>query len=210
MTKAEITELVKGYLSGGSTTQDMMHKVDARRLQLYIAAAYQDILYEVFRISTEGLSLYARTYDGIAVAQDGTTDVYTATLPKPIIQFPGVAQGVRRISIEDETTLDFVPLDASEFENFSMLDAGNTTICDSIGYCLRDNLLVEFFNFPNSRSGDLLRMDLIIPFNEFDSTDEVFLPSGKASVLIQGVVSLLTGRPTVDLTNDNATKAEAK
>ena len=209
MTKSEIIALVRNHISGGSVVGDLLHKTDPRVIELYVAAAYQDILYEVFRISTEGLSLYARTYDGIAVAQDGTTDVYTATLPKPIIQFPGVAQGVRRISIEDETTLDFVPLDASEFENFSMLDAGNTTICDSIGYCLRDNLLVEFFNFPNSRSGDLLRMDLIIPFNEFDSTDEVFLPSGKASVLIQGVINLLTGRPTVDLLNNNA-EAEVK
>ena len=209
MTKSEIVELVKGWLSSESTTMDMMHRVDKRRLELYIDAAFRDVIFEVYKTNTQGLSLYARTYDGIAVSQDATTDTYTATLPKPVLQLPGVAQGIRRISIEDETTLDFVPLEADEFENFSMLDTGNAIICDSIGYCLKNNLLVEFFNFPDSRSGDLLRMDIIIPFSEYGDSEDVPLPSGQNMNLITAVVNLLTGRPTVDLLNNNA-EAEAK
>ena len=209
MTKAEITELVKGYLSGGSTTQDMMHKVDARRLQLYIAAAYQDIIYEVFRTDQSGLSLYAKTFTGVAVAADAVTGLYMSELPEAIIQLPGVASAVRSVRFDTGTELIFVPLEADLMESMKMLDAGTYAINPTIGYCLRGTNSIEFMNFPLAEAGETLRIDLVIPFTAFSASEQVHLPSGKVSVLIEAVIGLLTGRPRVDLVNDNA-EAEVK
>ena len=206
MTKGQIIELIKGYLSGESTTQDMMHKVDARRLELYIDAAFRDVIYEVYKTNQAGLSEYAKKYDGIAVSLDGVTGAYTSVLPAAILQLPGTASGIRRISLDAGTKLEFVPVDAEIAESISMLDVSDVNINDVIGYYPRDNKLVEFLNFPVAYAAETLRMDLVIPFTEYAASDEVSIPSGQNFNLITAVVKLLTGREPVDLKNDNREK----
>ena len=208
MTKSQIIELVRGYLAGGSATGDILHKIDPRRLTLYIDAAFRDVVFEVYKTNTQGLSLYTRTYDGIAVVQDGTTDVFTSILPAATIQLSGVASGIRRISLDSGVNLEFVPVDAEIAESISMLDVSDVNINNVVGYYPRDNKLVEYLNFPAGYAAETLRMDLVIPFTEYGSDDEVSLPSGQNLNLITAVVKLLTGRSEVDLLNDNTTKTE--
>lgn len=210
MTKGQIVELVKGYLSGESTTQDIMHKVDARRLELYIDAAFRDVVYEVYKTNQAGLSEYAKKYDGIAVSLDGVTGAYTSTLPAATVQLSGTSSGIRRVNFDTGTDLEFVPVDAEIAESISMLDVSDININDVIGYYPRNNKLVEYLNFPAAFAAETLRMDLVIPFTEYGDSDEVALPSGQNLNLITAVVKLLTGRPEVDLANDNTTKTENK
>jgi len=204
MTKAEIIELVKGWLSSESTTMDMMHRVDKRRLELYISVSYQDMLYEMFKKNTEGLSLYVKTFKDVTVSQDTDTEVWSAEISASIMQLPGTASAIRRISTNKGKTLEFVPVDAEIAEAIGMLDVSDVNINSCIGYCLRNNNLIEFINFPASLSATKLRIDALISFSSYADTDEVYLASGQANVLLQGVIGLLTGRKTVDLVNDNA------
>jgi len=204
MTKSEIIALVRNHISGGSVVGDLLHKTDPRVIELYVAAAYQDIVYEVFRTDQSGLSLYAKSFMGVEVAADAVTGLYMSELPEAIIQLPGVASAVRSIRFDVGTELVFVPLEADLMESMKMLDAGNYTVNPTIGYCLRGTNSIEFMNFPLAEAAETLRIDLVIPFTAFSASEQVHLPSGKVSVLIEAVIELLTGRPRVDLKNDNA------
>jgi len=209
MTKSVLIELLRGWLSGESATQDILHKIDPRRLEFYISASYQDMLYEMFKTNIEGLSLYAKTFKDVVVAQDTDTEVWSASISASIMQLPGTASAIRRISTNKGKTLEFVPVDAEIAEAIGMLDVSDVNINSCIGYCLRNNNLIEFINFPASLSATKLRIDVLISFSSYADTDEVYLASGQANVLLQGVIGLLTGRKTVDLLNDNS-EAEVK
>ena len=209
MTKAQIIELVRNHISGGSVVSDLLHKTDPRVIELYVAAAYQDIVYEVFRTDQSGLSLYAKSFMGVEVAADAVTGLYMSELPEAIIQLPGVASAVRSVRFDTGIELVFVPLEADLMESMKMLDSGDYKINPTIGYCLRGTNSIEFMNFPEASADETLRIDLVIPFTAFSDAEEVHLPSGKASALIEAVIGLLTGRPRVDFLNNNA-EAEAK
>jgi len=209
MTKSVLIELLRGWLSGESATQDILHKIDPRRLEFYISASYQDMLYEMFKTNIEGLSLYAKTFKDVVVAQDTDTEVWSAEISASIMQLPGTASAIRRVSTNKGKTLEFVPVDAEIAEAIGMLDVSDVNINSCIGYCLRNNNLIEFINFPASLSATKLRIDVLISFSSYADTDEVYLASGQANVLLQGVVGFLTGRKPVDLVNDN-TETEAK
>jgi hypothetical protein len=125
-------------------------------------------------------------------------------LPEAIIQLPGVASAVRSVRFDTGTELVFVPLESDLMESMKMLDSGDYKINPTIGYCLRGTNSIEFMNFPVAEAASTLRLDIVIPFTAFSDTDEVHLPSGKVSVLLEAVIGLLTGRPRVELKNDNA------
>jgi len=108
------------------------------------------------------------------------------------------------VRFDTGTELIFVPLEADLMESMKMLDSGDYTINPTIGYCLRGINSIEFMNFPVASAAETLRIDLVIPFTAFSASEQVHLPSGKVSVLIGAVIELLTGRPRVDLKNDNA------
>ena len=278
MTKAVLIELLRGYLSGESATQDILHKIDPRRLEIYIGRAFNTLMYDIFRKDTSSLSLYCKTYTARVIAQDSITGVYSTTLPATIIQLPDAASGVRRVSFDNGTGIQFVPISAEQAESFQGLDVSNTTINSVPGYFLRHNDKIEFFNMPSTMEsetgtadaggsgtalvkktgtafessnitvGDIihnttdgswaeivtitddtnivttalaggtantwaeddaylcpsLRVDLVLPFDEYLSTDDVYIPSGKDIELLGILIELLTNRPPVDLLNDNA------
>ena len=209
MTKSEIIALVRNHISGGSVVGDIYHKTDPRVIELYVAAAYQDIVYEVFRTDQSGLSLYAKSFMGVAVAADAVTGLYMSELPEAIVQLPGVASAVRSIRFDTGTELIFVPLESDLMESMKMLDSGDYKINPTIGYCLRGTNSIEFMNFPVAEAANTLRIDLVIPFTAFSASEQVHLPSGKVSAFIEAVIGLLMGRPRVDLLSNNA-EAEAK
>ena len=204
MTKAQIIEVVRNHISGGSVVGDILHKTDKRVIELYIDIAYKDMIYEVFKKDQAGLSLYVKTFKDVTVSQDTDTEVWTATISASVVQLPGTASAIRRISTNKGETLEFVPVDAEIAESIGMLDVSDVNINSVIGYCLRNNNLIEFINFPASMSATKLRIDALISFSSYANTDEVYLASGQANVLLQGVIGLLTGRPVVDLKNNNA------
>lgn len=283
MTKAVLIELLRGYLSGESATQDILHKIDPRRLNYYIGRAFNTLMYDIFRKEKNSLSLYCKTYTARVIAQDSITRVYSTTLPATIIQLPDAASGVRRVSFDNGTGLAFVPISAEQAQSFQGLDSANATINPTVGYYLRHNNKIEFFNMPstmesetgtadvggsgtalirktgtafessNISEGDIihnttdeswaevvtitddtnivttalaggtadtwaeddaylcpsLRVDLVLPFEEYSSDENIYIPTGKDMELLHILIELLTQRKPVDLVNDNL-ETEAK
>jgi len=154
MTKGKLIELIRGYLAGGSVTQDFLHKVDPRRLELWINEAYSKLIYDAFRLDQRGLSLYTKTYTGIAITQDATTDIYESDLPASIIQLPGVASGIRGVAVDNGVDVEFVPVEAEVSDYITGLEVGDDVINTVIGYRPRGNKKVEFYNLPSSMASE--------------------------------------------------------
>lgn len=151
MSKAELVELLRGYLSGESATADILHKIDPRRLQIYIGRAFNTLMYEIFRKDKGSLSLYVKTYTATTVVlQDAITGVYSSTLPVAIMQLPDVASGVRRVSADNGRGIEFVPIDAETVEYLKDLEVSDVNINNVVGYYLRNNKKIEFYNLPSS------------------------------------------------------------
>ena len=278
MTKAQLIELLRNHLAGGSVTADYLHKVDPRIMEQYISRAFNQLMYDIYRKDKSSLSLYCKTYTARVIAKDSITGVYSTTLPATIIQLPDAASGVRRVSFDSGTGIEFVPISAEQAQSFQGLDAANSTINPTVGYYLRHNDKIEFFNMPSTMEsetgtadaggsgtalvrktgtafessnitvGDIihnttdgswaevseitdddniittalaggvadtwaedneflcpsLRVDLVLPFEEYDDTDDIYIPTGKDMELLHILIELLTQRKPVDLLNDNA------
>jgi len=104
MTKAEFTELVVRYLSGGDCPADVMGKYHPAVAEKYIEMAYGDIL---MQLPSSQLDAYVKAYNNVTVSFDSARDEYYSELPSTIISLP-MGRGVRLISPQQEQKLKFI------------------------------------------------------------------------------------------------------
>jgi hypothetical protein len=195
--KIALIELIQDRLAG-LLTKDQRKKYPASIIAYYIGRAYSMLLFEIWGSVRSSLDNHTKTYTGVAVQQDGTTEVYYSTLPADILIFPDVNSGVRKIATTTGEGVDFVP------ETNDNIDLMEGLLCDNlpseISYTVK-NGRVEYKNMDTTIS--TVRMDLVIPFEAYSREDSVFIPSGQDERLIEIVTNYVMGKPPVDLVNDN-------
>lgn len=158
-----------------------------------IGRAFNMIFYETFRNDMSNLDLYAKTYADVSVLQD-EKDTYYSLLPVQTVQFPDVAEGVRRIYLKKGARVRrFIPVSRDSWNANSLANRVSSLVCFSV-----KSDRVEYKDYPQC---DSVYMDLVVPFELMDEDDPVYIPSGKDIVLFQMVDSFLKGTPKVDKVN---------
>jgi hypothetical protein len=195
--KKALIELVQHRLAGEMTSKKMSRFHD--NIVMYaIDQAYKTLLNIAYKESATSIGNYAQTYDSVAISTDGNSTIKYSVLPAPFIQFPDIRSGIRAISQNTGESLDFAPISSDEF---SLIDSQDVNLVDTtICYCVR-NSRVEYKGLPSSIT--TVRMDIVIPFTEYDDADYVIVPGGNEQKLLELSVNYLMGTPPDDQLNNN-------
>ncbi len=202
MTKKGLIEIVQFRLAGGNTTADGIGKYHPEIIAVFIARAFEQIMYQVLMKEESNLDLYAKWYDNIPVVFDNNRHTYTATLPVSVVQFPKSA-GIRRIMPDrllhnGNMDSSFVPIKIGAEEAYNNLEAGK--ISSKCGYRQIGKTIDLVFHNPNVK---YLSMLLVVPFDELEDEDTVYLPSGQDLTLIDMVTQLMGINKMEDQSNNN-------
>lgn len=195
--KIALIELIK-YRLKGKTTND--NNIDNRMVSYYIGRAFNQLLYETFRKDFDNLDSYTKTYLNVDVLDEESTEISYSVLPAPIVQFPLVADGIRNIQTMKGGSFEFAPMTNDELSLSDGLDVN--IIDDVIGYAFKNGRIEYKGMTSDILDGGGVRMDLVIPFEEYEDMDYVQIPSGQDERLFQLVVNSLFGIP-YDSLNDN-------
>ena len=203
MTKAQFIELIKGQLTSGDPSPDLHEKYHEKRIELFISMAFNDVIYQVFANNLDEKDLYVRTYS-VDVQLDTTYDQYYATLPAQVLQLPKNS-GIHKVSPVKENW-SFVPINQLSEETFSELEVNKA--CREPSYYFSANRI--YFQFYDWKQKMLkkARIDMVIPFEDYADTDQVLVPAGKESTILETVYALMGQQLTADHTqNLNDTQA---
>ncbi len=203
MTKEQFIELIKGQLTSADPNPDIHEKYHEKRIELFVSMAFNDIIYQVFANDMDDKDLYLRTYT-VDVEFDTVYDQYFAEIPVQIIQLPKNL-GIHKVSPVKQNW-SFVPINQLSEEVFSELEVG--TACQEHSYYYTANkIFFQFYDWKGEKINKV-RLDVIIPFEEYADTDQLFIPAGKEEMILETVFSMMGVQRTADHTqNLNDTQA---
>lgn len=107
--------------------------------------------------------------------------------PKRIVQFKDLKKGCRSISTTDGTTVQFVPVSLLGRKIYPSINTGDT----SIGFEVKTDRAI-FDNLPDEIKEVVV--SLVIPFDQFEMTDDIPAPSGVNELIVQFAVDSLLGK----------------
>ncbi len=202
MIKSEIRSLVLNRLQRYDKTAKFMGRV----LDAECEAVLNQMYNEVFSVNPLSLQRFTKGYGystPLAVGNEASTLIYYTTLPENIVNFPDRASGVRRVAPATQTGIGFYPMDQREWD-LAMSGLYINYVKDKIGYIVTPTR-VEYYGMTGDIISSGVRMDIIIPFSEYEDTDVVLYPehtlrSGEG--FIDRVVMRLQNKPPVDLLDD--------
>jgi len=198
MTKQELIELIEHNLSGGDTVVDLRGRYDPRIISYHIGMVFNQIFYDTFRLNPTGLDLYAQEYTVDILCDNGQ---YYSNLPNSLVQMPrdaGMRQIRSNVIIEESET--FKPMTAQSISLMSRGDLGEFT--DDTWYYIRGTKVYYAYADADITS---VKMLMLVPFQNLDDEDEIYIPSGKEDEFFQLVIQKFRMQPE-DTRNDNVSK----
>ncbi len=200
--KKALIELVRDRINGEFQAKQLS-KFGDRKIAYYIGQVYNSALVATFTRNLTDFTPYIKEYQSVAIAQDATTETYYSTLPAPIVVLPRRAgSGIMRISGLTSTSIEFVPMTNGDLQTIDGLEVDD--VDDVIGYVFK-NGRIEYQGMTVAVAAGTVKMELVIPFEEYDDDDYVQIPTGSNELIIKGVVELLIGTPDSDRLNNGNT-----
>jgi hypothetical protein len=176
MRKSQWIDLIKD--ATGTKFQD-------RTIALHIEMAQNTVLGQIFRSDPGQLDFFTRQYEADVVPGDRPY----ALLPKRIIQNVDLANGVRRIYPVGSNAIMFIPMPSFGHSVFS--EVGLDNVDDSCGYEVKtDRVMFWNLRYPITR----VLMELVVPFSDWDDTDDFPIPIGTADQITQLAISTFKGQ----------------
>lgn len=209
MIKQELISQIRAKLLAEKPGADNSYLADERRVERDISNATNAIFFQIFKKNPENLDRYSKSYYNIPVIQDLNSLIYYSSLPAKVIQFPIVGDGVRQVNLMQSTDVNFVPMKLSDRMFFASTDAGNIT--STIGYIVTaqtsngssfDGIVQYFGNGISSISS--VKMDLVVDFTEYLSTEDYPIPAGQDENIINMIIQQFkaTLRPAHRIANE--------
>jgi hypothetical protein len=194
MKKEEIIEVV-------SANPKIKEGLTSQMVEKYIEFAFNQILFDTFKMAPSNMDIYRKTYKNIDVLKDVDTNIYYSMLPAPVAILPERSNGVRVQSMQGVNT-DFVPVEEDSMDVFDGLEVGQ--VDKTMGYIVRNDR-VEYYNFDSSITSVKLKM--VVPFSSYGYEEDINIPMGKDEQFIQLVITFLLNQNWVkDLSNDGNPK----
>lgn len=203
MIKKEITSLVKNHLQ--KLNKGNYHE---RVIIAEIEKVINEMYHQLYKTNPRLLDNYTKTYGAdtaIVINQEANSTIYYSTLPANIVNLPTKSSGVLHIYPKAQTGNVFVPMDAREADIVFGTDLAVVT--NRIGYRVRQDTRVDYWNMTPAILATGVRLDLLIPFSVYADTDVVNIPEfgeKEGGSFLQRVLMALSAIPPLDLADNNA------
>jgi hypothetical protein len=210
MIKREIVSYVKSF----TPREDATQRFHVRILEAVIERVLLEMYTDLYQKNPNLLDLYTKTYGvptAIAISLEATSGIYYSTIPVKIVNLQCISSGVRHIYTVVQSGNVFVPMDAREADLIYNTDVA--TVTSKIGYRVRQDTKVEYYNTSASIRSAGVRMDLLIPFSVYGDNDVVNIPElseKEGGTFIQRVLKELQVIPPADLDDSNNNEAQQK
>lgn len=204
MTKAEIISFVRNNLPKVDKTNKYHRIVVEKAITLAFNQGYSNIFDQDPRL----LDNYTKTYGAggtpIDITANTNTGIYESTIPSIYVPFRDKHSGVRHVATVGVTGFKFFPVRKQEFELLPQTLVGELSSGDPIGYYVVRGGTLEYSGVTAAVASAGCRMDIVIPFDQYASDDQVLIPFAKDLQLLTVVTQTLKDVPDVDLKDDNA------
>lgn len=197
MKKIELIEVIN---------QRLPHKLHPKSLALVLGRAYNQILFDTFNKNFQNLDLFTKTFTHVPIKHDTDQDLYYSELPAAIVKLPIAGDGVRRISGMKGKSIEFVPITSGDAFLYADLEVGNIKQTVIPFYVINNR--VEYIWDAKIADMKEVKMQLVVPLEEYDMLDEIYIPSGRDELLIETTINLAFGTPPEKETNDNSNKTD--
>jgi|GEM_PF-5571529 len=199
--KKALVELVR-HRANGELQAKQLGKVGDQMTAYYIGRVYNSMLSEVLARSFSNTDPYVKEYTGIAITQDATTNVYYSTPTQSMVNIPRRAgNGIISIRATQSESIEFAPMTNNMFRIIDGLDVDQ--IDDVIGYVAKpQNGRIEYKGMTSTVASGTVKVEMIVPFEAYDDTDEISIPTGMDEILIRRAVDLIMTIPDADKIND--------
>ena len=205
MTKAEIISYVKNNLKKIDKTNKYHDIVLEKAITLAFNQGYGDVYDQDPRL----LDNYTKTYGGsgtpIAITANGNTGIYESTIPEVYVPFKDKHSGIRHIATIARSNTKFFPVSKKEFELLPNTYTGELSENASnirCYYVVRGSTIE--YHIPTAIASAGVRIDMVIPFDKYASTDMVLIPFAKDMQLVSAVIEAMRTIPAVDLKDNNS------
>lgn len=204
MTKAEIISYVSNNLKKIDKTNKYHDVVLEKAITLAFNQGYSEIYDQDPRLLDNYTTVYGGSGTPISVASHPNTSIYEATLPGPYVPFRDKNSGVRKVVSFAANAPKCYPITRHEFDIIANTLVGemNNSNDPRIYYVVRGGVL-QFYGI-NAYAASGVMIDMVIPFDQYSSTDQVIIPFAKDMQLVGVVIEALRTMPGVDLTDNNA------
>lgn len=206
MNKEQIIELIGKTLAGGNLVPDGKGAYHPLVIEKYAAIVYPSFLFQVFKNATRytdysRLDNFIKTYT-VSVTKDTQRDKYYSVLPAQLVYLPEQL-GIRQISTIIGENNPFIPTEATASAIFSELEI--SIVDDSIRYWM-EGTKIWYRNMTSDIADVGVLMKLIVNFDEYADTDNVYLPPGGQDSFFNQIVAMIQKRKPEDIRNDNNSK----
>lgn len=203
MTKQEIISYVKGFVPREDSTQRWHTRFVTAVIERVLIEMYADL----YKINPSLVDLYTKQYGvttAITIRTEAISGLIYSTLPVNIVNLPCKASGVRHIYPLLNTGNVFQPMDAREADLIFNTDVA--TVTKKIGYRVRQDSRVEYYNMNATILAAGVRMDLLVPFSVYTDTEVVLIPElgdKEGGSFLNRVLPLLGVVPPAQLDDSN-------
>lgn len=204
MIKTEVISYIKALIPREDSTQRYHDRILEAVIEKVIIEMYQDL----YKINPRLLSQYTKQYGEttpIAIQTDNNTGIYYSALPVKIVSLNCKSSGVVHIFPVVNTGNVFQPMDSTEADLLFNTDVA--VVSNRIGYKVRQDTRVDYWNMNSTILGTGVRMSLLVPFSVYGDEDVVMIPElgeREGGSFVNRVLTVLQVIPPADLKDDNA------
>lgn len=214
MTKQQVTDLCKKFLSGGGSTPPELRAInDNRVIEKYISLAFDTFFNKSSSVKDELDDEAGRSnwrYDQMTkrfyqpILKDPISDKFYSELPAQIMSVNN-NQGIRLIAPSKEESTAFLPRKTLGTFLFDGLDV-NTM--DNIFYTLEGRSVYYSGNIDCTWENVLMK--LVVKFEELEDEDWIQIPDGDAAQIVQTAIGFMSGKLPSDIADDNTPSQNIK
>jgi hypothetical protein len=195
MIKIKLIELIQERLNKGSVTPDIYKGAHPLVIQEYIGLAFNSIIYATFKKNPEGIDIYGKWFYDQEVKKDG--DVCYCDLPVSTMQLPRAYSVLKITKVDDVDEISFLParvLASSAYGRLGVIERSGTTI-----YSVTNKILFKEID-PSIEKVNIFQ---VVPFADMNENDEVPVPGGQDSVLIDSIMEYFNDNRINDRNSNN-------
>lgn len=198
MTIQNIIDAVIHRMAGGDMTPEQIGKYHPGVVKRFLSVVFNDVMYTLYRQNDPSIDLYAREYERV-VDYSSTRDLKYITLPVKIIELP-LNKGIRMVSYTQDQTTEIPIISQQAQSSMANMDVGLMDN-DVYGFMVGDTIYLRNLDPFVSR----LLVNVIPAIDEYDDDDDLYLPSGQGTKIVDMVCQLMVGLQEEDVKNDNNT-----
>jgi hypothetical protein len=207
MNKAELIELVKENLSGGDAPAEIRGKYHPKIIEKYLEMAYDDLVATIYQESEPSgnfaaLDTFGKAYKVILKKDEDRGELYVE-LDISVVPLPN-NKGITLVCPYRDQTSAFDYVDNNSSHVFRKL---HNQVMRPVGTYYAELPRIYIANVDPTLIGKDIMVKAIPPFNGLKSTDDVFVPAGKNTMLFNLVYELMVRKnqtPKDDYDNNNS------